>query len=421
MLGSLGFYVRFYRALFRGLSRDAKLLVLAGGVNSIPFGVNVVALPIYLTDHLGYDPVVSGTVFTIQGVVAVLLTIPLGIVADRFGRKRMVILGGIVAAASFLLLPFAASISVLYVSAALAGLAGALAFAPLQALLAETSTDENRTVVFGVSFFVQSAATALASLAASVPELLLGAGWAVVPAYTTLFLGAAAALLAGPVVLSRITVPDRRRAPTAGFLSRRSSGAVTKFFASNIIIGLGAGLVIPILSLWFFLKFRQDETFTGPLFALGNLTNAIAFLVSPILARRYGMVRTIVALQGSATLFLLGMAAVPGTGTFLPVASLLYLARNAAMNMSGPVSSSFLMGAVDAEERSSASAVVGFSFRLPNALSTTFGAAMMERNTDVPLYVTTALYSVGVLAFYLFFRRVPERHTGPVPTKTGPE
>ena len=417
MLRSLGFYVRFYRALFRGLSRDARLLVLAGGVNSIPFGVNLVALPIYLTNHLGYDPVVSGTVFTIQGVVAVLLTIPLGIVADRFGRKRMVILGGVVAAASFLLLPFAGSLAVLYGSAALSGLAGALAFAPLQALLAETSTDENRTVVFSVSFFVQSATTAVASLAASVPELLLASGWQVVPAYATLFLGAAAALLAGPAVLARISVPERRQGAPRGFLSRSTSGAVSKFFASNVIIGLGAGLVIPILSLWFFLKFGRDETFTGPLFALGNLTNAIAFLVSPILARRYGMVRTIIAVQGSATVFLLGMAAVPGTGAFLPVASVLFLARNAAMNMAGPVSSSFLMGAVDPEQRSAASAVVGFSFRLPNALSTTFGAAMMRQNPDLPMYVTTALYALGVLAFYAFFRRVPERRQGPVPTK----
>jgi len=417
---ALAFYVRFYRAAYRALSRDAKLLVFAGGVNSIPFGVNAVALPVYLTDHLGYLPVVAGTVFTIQGAVAVALTIPLGIVADRFGRKRIVVLGGLFAAASFFLLPFAASIVALYAAAVCAGLAGAFAFAPLQALLAEASADEERTVVFGMSFFLQSAAQSLASLAATGPELLLSAGWDVVPAYATLFAGAGVAVLAGPALLARTSARERRTARERGLLSRRSRATVSKYFASNAIIGLGAGLVIPILSLWFLLKFHQKETFTGPLFAAGNLVNAVAFLAAPILARRYGMVRTVVTLQFAATAFLLGMAVVPGTDAFLPAASVLYLARNAAMNMSGPVSSSFLMGAVEPDERSSASAVVGVSFRLPNAISTTFGAAMMAQNPDSPLYVTTALYVVGVTAFYAFFRGVPEKRASPV-SKPPPE
>ena len=87
------------------------------------------------------------------------------------------------------------------------------------------------------------------------------------------------------------------------------------------------------------------------------------------------------------------------------------------MNMSSPVSSSFLMGAVEPDERSSASAVVGVSFRLPFAVSTTFGAAMMQSNTDAPLFVTSGLYAIGVSAFYIFFRRVPEKRSGPVPPK----
>jgi len=414
VLASVGFYARFYRALYRNLSRDAKRLVLAGGLNSLPFGVNSVALPIYLT-RLGYDGIVVGSVFSIQGAVAVLLTIPLGIAADRFGRKRMVILGGVLSALSFFLYPFMTSLAVAYVAAVLAGLAGAFAFAPLQALLTDATKEEVRTVVFGMSFFVQSATTSIGSLASAVPDLLLG--WGIVPAYTPLFVGAGLAMLAAPVLLARTAIPEIRRAARRGILPVRSARMISKYFTSNIIIGLGAGLIIPIFSLWFLLKYGVAESFTGPLFALSNVVNAVAFLVAPILAHSRGLVRTVVTLQGLSTLFLLGLAVIPATGAFLWVASVLFLARNASMNMSSPVSSSFLMGAVEPDERSSASAVVGVSFRLPFAVSTTFGAAMMQANTDAPLFVTSGLYAIGVSAFYVFFRNVPEKRAGPVPPK----
>jgi len=61
---------------------------------------------------------------------------------------------------------------------------------------------------------------------------------------------------------------------------------------------------------------------------------------------------------------------------------------------------------------------VGISFRLPFAVSTTVGAAMMAANPDLPLLITAALYAVGTVAFWVFFRSVsaPAQATlSPVP------
>ncbi len=401
-----------YRAVYRSLSRDAKLLIAAGALSSLPFGVLSVALPIYLT-RLGHSEVVVGSFFSVLGVVAVLLIIPFGIVADRFGRKRMPMLGGVFFSAAFFLLPLAGSLGVLYLIAAVGGLAEAMFFSTLQSLLADASRPETRTSLYSISFFTSTAASAAGSLASSIPDLLLtGLKWGVVNAYAPLFLGLGIALLVSPVLLTQVTVTGARKASGRGLLPRRSGKTITRFFVSNMIIGLGAGLVVPIFSLWFFLKFQQVETFTGPLFALSAVVNAFGFLVSPILAERHGMVRTIVTLNACAIAFLLGMAVAP----WLPLAAVLYLARNAAMNMASPVSTSFLMGAVEPDERSSASAVVGVAFRFPHAVSTTFGAAMMTQNTDLPLFVTAGLYSVGVTAFWAFFRRVPGAQVRPTAT-----
>lgn len=409
MSTSLREYVRVYRTL----SRDAKLLIAAGMISSIPFGVVAVALPIYLS-FLGYPEVVIGGFFSIVGAVAVVLAIPFGILADRFGRKRMMIVGGVTGGFAFMLLPSAENPVVLYASAITAGLSQALAFSTLQALLADASTEENRTTVFGVSFFLGAAATALASLAASSPDYLRSAGWDVVAAYSPLFLGTAATLIFGAVILLWVRLPERGGSRERSLLPRRSARIISKFFVANIIIGLGAGLIVPIFSLWFFLKFGQTEGFVGPLFAAGNALNAVAFLAAPVLAGRHGLVRTVVALQGTATFLLLGMALTPPATAWLMVASALYLGRNATMNMTWPVMTSFLMGTVDPAERSAASAVVGVSFRLPFAVSTAFGGAMMAQDADLPLFVTTSLYAVGTAAFAFFFRHVRVSEPGAV-------
>ena len=387
---------------FHGLSRDAKILTLAGGLFSFPFGVIAVALPIYLK-RLLYPEIVIGSFFSGVGVIAVLLAIPFGIVADRFGRKRLAIAGSGLHAIAFLLQPLAGDVAVLYGIAVLAGVSEALVFATLQALLADASTEENRTTVFSLSFFTQSAAIAIGSLAASAPDLLVRAGWGVVPAYAPLFVATAAAFASAGVLFSRISRPDLPHG-SRSILPRTSRRTIGKFLAVNLIFGLGAGLIIPIFSLWFFLKFAQTESFTGPLFAVGAAVNAFSSLAAPVLARRYGMVWSITALSAVAALLLFSMALTP----WLSLAAVLYLARNATQNASWPVLSAFLMGVVGPAERASASAIVGVSFRLPYSLTTAFGAAMMAQQPDLPLLVTTAIYAVGTTSFFAFFRGVPE-------------
>lgn len=118
------------------MSRNARRLILAGSFFSFPFGTLTVGLPLYLK-FLEYPAEVIGLAFAINGGVAVLLTVPFGLIADQYGRKRMGVLGGFVSALAFLLLIGAPIPALVYIAAAVGGVAEALEFSTLQALLAE--------------------------------------------------------------------------------------------------------------------------------------------------------------------------------------------------------------------------------------------------------------------------------------------
>src|SRR5207245_461372 len=103
-----------------------------------------------------------------------------------------------------------------------------------------------------------------------------------------------------------------------------------KFSGINGLIGLGAGFFIPLVATWMLLKFAVQDTWSGPLLALANVTIGIAAIGSPPLAKRYGPVRAIVMAQGLSTAFMLSLAFT----TNAVLAGGLYLVRAALMNMS---------------------------------------------------------------------------------------
>jgi len=390
----------------RTLGRDARLLLAAFAAIGAPIGLLSVAMPVYI-QRLGLGPVLAGTVFTTIGLAAVALVIPFGILADRYGRRRLFVVGAFLLIASMAAIAFAETPAVLLAAAALLGVSEALGFSTFNALLAEASDAPRRTTVFGLSFFFNGLAFAAGSLLAIVPDLTLAGGSSDVPgAYRPVFLIAAAVSALGAVAALLVRVGGPRPREGKSLLPRRSAKILGKFFASNFIIGLGAGLIIPLFSLWFFLKFGLAESTTGPLLAISSVMVAVAYLAAPILSRRFGMVRSIVVLQSCATLVLFFIPIV----TNIYLVGVLFVVRNLLMNMSWPVASSFLMTVVDESERASASAVTGAAFRLPFAVSTTIGGFLLTVQLDLPFFVTTGLYALGTATFFAFFRNVKGSH-----------
>lgn len=384
---------------FRGFSRDANLLLLAGAAVWVPIGFLAVAVPVYMK-RLGFEEVFIGTVLTTIGAVSVLTVIPFGIVADRVGRRRLMLVGGALASLSFAILALASGAGEFLLAAVVGGFAEALFFSTWNALLTDATTPERRTSIFGLSFFLGQIGWGVGAGLSFAPDFLLARG-ASLDVYRP-FLGIVAAIaLLSPFALADVRLREHRR--DRGDRSvLESKGIITKFLAANLIIGLGAGLIVPLFALWFFLKFGLGESFSGPLFALSAVFNAVGYLVAPKVSERLGFVRTIVWVQVAATVLLF---LIPLTGNLLAVAAL-FIARQALMNATWPVSSSFLMGVVRPGERAAASAVTGAAFRLPFAISTTLGAYLLTVNVDLPFFVTTGLYAVGTLVFWLFFRNV---------------
>ena len=110
----------------------------------------------------------------------------------------------------------------------------------------------------------------------------------------------------------------------------------------NMFIGLGAGLIIPFLNIFVEGKFGISYSALGAVFAWSQLGMAIAVMLQPIIADRFGKTTSIVIVQGMSLPFITMLGFSP---SFTLVAMALFV-RSALMNAANPIYAEFTMGQV---------------------------------------------------------------------------
>jgi len=159
----------------------------------------------------------------------------------------------------------------------------------------EESQESERTHLFSVQFALQTLA---GFVSGALPPLFargLALAESTAPVYKmTLAVGV------GLIGLSILPLAGMRPAPRAnrrarlGWNLKTPTGLVFKLILPNMILGLGAGLFIPFMNVFFKLQFHISNALLGTLFAWSAVGMGIASLAGPPLAQRLGKVRPIV-------------------------------------------------------------------------------------------------------------------------------
>lgn len=382
---------------YRNIPSQAKLLIYLSFIPNILIGFIYSDLSYFLPTFQGIAP---GLPITVMGVTLVAESIPFGILADRYGRLKMLILGNICAGLSIIGFALTSNLGLVLLVAVLEGTGEASYAVSVSALLAEKAGNESRTVAFSLLAFIGWIAGALGSFVIYSVTGLQYFGLDLKSAHVVLYVTIALLTLSITPLLLKIkesgTSFGRKQ-----ILPRKSGKVLTQYATYSVLIAVGAGLFVPLMLFWFKLAYAVPDSLGGLVLGVTNLLTAFVVFVSPRLARRFGLVKATVLTQASSTIF---MVAIPSSPSFA-VASSLYLVRVFLMNLSNPLTQSLIMGLVSPDERGMASGITASLWRLPNSLSTFVGSTLMEEGyLATPFYVATVLYVVGIGLFWLMFR-----------------
>jgi MFS family permease len=345
-----------------------------------------VVLVLYLA-AVGVSAERIGLLLTMTLVGDTVISLGITTTTDRIGRKRMLVagallmvLGGAVFAASesFLLLLVAATIGVISPSGNEVG----PFLAVEQAALAQRVTAERRTSVIAWYNLAGSFATAAGALVCGViVEFLQRHALGAVDSYRLILAGYAAAGLILSLLFLRLS-PASEAVSTQSdggpmvrrvFGLNRSRGVVQKLSALFALDAFAGGFVLQsFVAYWFHVRFGADPATLGGIFFAANLLAGLSALAAAAIARRFGLVNTMVFTHVPSNILLVLVPLMPT----LSLAITVLLLRFSISQMDVPARQSYTAAVVDADERSAAAGITGVARTAGAALAPVFAGSL---------------------------------------------
>jgi len=344
--------------------------------------------------RLGFTPAGIGVIVTGTLLGSGLLTLLVGLIAHRFSSRRLLLLAACLMCGTglgfALCTGFWPLLGVAVVGTLNPSNGDVSLFLPVeQAALASLAAGKRATTsLFARYNVVGSFSGALGALAVGVPDALARLlGFAAVAAERSVFLVYAAVGGAVAWLYAQTSEGPVARAPKQPLVASRT--AVLRLAALFSLDAFGGGFVVQsLLALWLFRRFQLSLSAAGAFFFVSSLASSLSQFLSPRLAARIGLVRTMVYTHVPANLLLMAAACMPTLGLALGC----LLLRASVSSMDVPARQAYVMSVVPPEERAAAASVTNVPRSLASAIAPSFAGLMLERtNFGWPLLCAGAL------------------------------
>ncbi|KAK3167603.1 hypothetical protein OEA41_010730 [Lepraria neglecta] len=384
-------------------SRDTKLLCLQRFTRLFAYGASTLILALYLSS-LGSSDARIGLFMTLTLLGDVVVSLLLTLVADGLGRRRILVLGAALMTASGIVFAISGNYWIL-VAASIFGVISPSGneIGPFRAIeestLAQLTPTHIRSDIFAWYTLVGNAGTACGTIACGwIAQGLLSKGWTEIGAYRVIF-GVYAVLGVVKLVLSLLLsdqcelelpkqqyqevvqldsveaegllsddedfsdepsckskptqpppLPEMKRKSIWPAISVESRTTLYKLSLLFAVDSLASGLVpLSWITYFFNRKFKLPEGQLGTLFFVTNIISSISNLVASSLAKRIGLVKTMVFTHLPSAI-VLALIPLPGP-SYGWLAMTFLILRSCMQNMDQAPRQAFLAAAVLPSER----------------------------------------------------------------------
>ena len=390
------------RGTLRELTRDSWILFATRFIRLFAYGSLSVVLVFYLVGA-GLTEEQTGLLVTLTLAGDVAVSLFLTTRADRLGRRRVLLAGaalmagaGLVFASTkvFLLLVIAGTLGVISPSGNEVG-----PFLPVeQAALSSVVPSRIRTDVFAWYTLAGAMATAAGALAAGAFRHYRG----VIIFYA--LLGGVLALLFSRLSSATEVAPSAGRPTLSGL--HQSRGVVFKLSALFAIDSFAGGFVMQsFAAYWFYLRWGVTPEKLGAIFFGANVLAGLSALVASRMAKRFGLIRTMVLTHLPSNVLLILVPLMPT----LPLAVIMLMLRFSISQMDVPTRQAYTMAVVRPDERSAAAGITGVARTMGAAISPFLVGLMFARPSlvNLPFILGGSLKIVYDLLVWRVFSRVP--------------
>ena len=398
--------------------RDLALINLAGFLRSLGVGLMGVVLGIYLF-RAGLSSFTIGLVIATGLAGSALATVIVSFAADRLGRKQSLIFLSLLSGIGGMALALSPALGVLLAMVFIGMLNGtgtdrSASFALDQAIVPGLAPDSKRTWNLAWYNVLLDGGGSVGALAAGLPLFVQHRlSFSAISSYKVVFFGYSGLCLlvatlyafVSPAIEVNYTPAPAKMGAGITLENRRILAKLTALFSLD---AFGGGfLTDALVAYWFFRRFGVAEDDLGLVFFAVHMLNACSHLGAAWLARRIGLVNTMVFTHLPSSLFLM---AVPFAPSF-KWAVLLFLCREALVEMDVPTRQSYVAALVSPSERTYASGITNLARNVFWTVGSAAAGFLMQALTfSAPLLIGGGAKVTYDILLYRSFRglRPPE-------------
>lgn len=383
------------------LNTGAKLFLTGALVNGVSNGVFNSVMQLYLIS-MGFSAFELGQMFMFNPFACALLSIPCGIAADRYGKRKMILLGLASVGVGVSIFLFAGTLPWFAIAFFMFGISNASAtvLTPLYTTFYEKNDMEK---AFGLYGLLNLSAMSLGSLVGYIPVYMMSKLlFTELASYRIIMIAASILFLAQYVFYLASSKGVEEKLSEGVHFKLKSWKPVLKFSALALFGNIAGGMLFALFPYYVNQKFGVTSAGLGALFFLSNLSMALSKGVAASVAKKLGNMKSIVVGLALSSVFFFLMPLSPGFGLL----SLFYVFRSGTRFMSDPILTSLFMKSINEDELSTANSIRMISLNGGGVVSPWLGGMLMENvGLDFPAYLGAGLTVVLAALYPLLLSR----------------
>jgi DHA1 family multidrug resistance protein-like MFS transporter len=383
------------------LNTGAKLFLTGALINGLSNGIFNSVMQLYLV-LMGFSAVELGQMFMFNPLATALFSIPCGIAADRYGKRKMMLLGFASVLIGISLFFFAETIPWFASAFFMFGISNATStvLTPLYTSFYEKHDMEKAFGLFGL---LNIAAMSLGSLAGYLPIYLISnVALTEFSSYRVVMIIGSVLFVAQYVFFIGSSNGLEEKLKDGFHFKLDSWRPVMKFSVLSLFGNIAGGMLFSLFPYYVYQKFSVDSAGLGTLFFLSNLSMALSKGVAASIAKRLGNMKSIVVGLFLSSVFFFLMPLSPSFGLLC----VLYVLRSGTRFMSDPILTSFFMKSINEDEQSTANSIRTISMNGGGVVSPWLGGTLMDNvSLDFPAYLGAGLTVVLATLYPLLLRR----------------
>lgn len=398
------FHIKEYLEHVRLFSKNARWFLMGSFCMGFGFSVFMLLFNLYLK-QLGYLEGTIGTILSASALGTVLIAIPAAILVDHVKVKRVLFMAAAVDCSILIIQAMSSNVWSLRMMAGVSGAMAVVHSVAASPFFMRNSNPKERPYLFGVNMALETVSGFLGMLLGGmVPRVLVKMGVDLLHGYRFALIGGA--MVAFTALIFYGMLKSEKPIRTARFKLSEYFGArdwrtMLRLMIPYSLIGMGAGLVIPFLNIYFLRRFNLASDSIGSIFAVGSLFTTVGFLIGPVLAKRMGLVKITIITQFLSIPFFLILAF--SHNLYLSIAAFFF--RGSLMNMAWPMYNNFAMEIVPADQQAGTNSVMQLAWSGSWMISTSIGGFIIQNyGFTMVMLITVSLYLSSTISAWVIFR-----------------